>query len=120
VADAYAARPGHGVLVAAPNGTIKRPEEAEGKKIAVTSTGSISDLALMSVLQSKDVDISTIKWVPMPLPDMGPALQRGNVDGAVAIEPFVTLTQKSTGAMPRSPTSPPAPPPSCRCPASRR
>jgi NitT/TauT family transport system substrate-binding protein len=100
VADLYAARPGHGVLIAAPNGNIKSPEEAAGKKIAVTSTGSISDLALMSVLQSKGVDVSTIKWVPMPLPDMGPALRRGDVDGAVAIEPFVTMTQKSIGAMP--------------------
>jgi NitT/TauT family transport system substrate-binding protein len=100
VADVYAARPGHGVLLAAQNGTIKKPEDAGGKKIAVTSTGSISDLALMSVLKTKGVDVSTIKWVPMPLPDMGPALQRGNVDGAVIIEPFVTTTEKSIGAMP--------------------
>ncbi|WP_051793925.1 ABC transporter substrate-binding protein [Kibdelosporangium aridum] len=100
VTDLYAARPGHGVLVAAPNGGISRPEDAAGKKIAVTSTGSISDLALMSVLQSRGVDVGTINWVPMPLPDMGPALQRGNVDAAVVIEPFVTLTQKSMGAVP--------------------
>lgn len=100
VSDLYAARPGHGVLVAPPNGTIKKPEDAGGKRIAVTSTGSISDLALMSVLESKGVDIASIKWVPMPLPDMGPALQRGNIDGAVVIEPFVTMTEKSIGAMP--------------------
>ena len=100
VADLYAARAGHGVLVSAPTGTIRRPEDVPGKRIAVTSTGSISDLALMSVLQSKGLDVSTIKWVPMGLPDMGPALQRGDIDGAVAIEPFVTLTEKSVGAMP--------------------
>jgi NitT/TauT family transport system substrate-binding protein len=100
VTDLYAARPGHGVLVAPPNGSIKRPEDAGGKKIAVTSTGSISDLALMSVLESKGVDIKSIQWVPMPLPDMGTALQRGNIDGAVVIEPFVTMTEKSIGAVP--------------------
>jgi NitT/TauT family transport system substrate-binding protein len=100
VADLYAARAGHGVLVSAPTGIIRRPEDVPGKRIAVTSTGSISDLALMSVLQSKGLDVSTIKWVPMGLPDMGPALQRGDIDGAVAIEPFVTLTEKSVGAMP--------------------
>lgn len=100
VADLYAARAGHGVLVAPPTGTIKKPEDVPGKRIAVTSTGSISDLALMSVLQSKGLEVSTIKWVPMGLPDMGPALQRGDIDGAVAVEPFVTLTEKSVGAMP--------------------
>ncbi|MBP2330685.1 NitT/TauT family transport system substrate-binding protein [Kibdelosporangium banguiense] len=98
VTDLYAARPGHGVLVS--KGKITKPEDAAGKKIAVTSTGSISDLALKSVLQPRIADINTIKWVPMPLPDMGPALERGDIDGAVVIEPFVTLTEKSIGAMP--------------------
>lgn len=100
VADAYAARLGHGVLLANAKSPIKKPEDAGGKKIAVTSTGSISDLALKSVLKTKGVDVNTIKWVAMPLPDMGPALDRGDIDGAVAIEPFVTITEKAIGAMP--------------------
>jgi len=100
VADLYAAREGHGVLISAPGGTVRKPEDVPGKKIAVTSRGSISDLALMSVLQSKALDVSKIQWVQMPLPDMGPALQRHDIDGAVAVEPFVTMAEKSIGAMP--------------------
>ncbi|WP_083753456.1 ABC transporter substrate-binding protein [Actinosynnema sp. ALI-1.44] len=100
VADAYAARPGHLVLVATANSPLKRPEDAAGKKIAVTSKGSISDLGTMSVLSSQGVDIKQIEWVPMPFPDMGPAMKNRNIDGAVVAEPWVTRTAKEHGAVP--------------------
>jgi len=100
VADAYAARPGHLVLVSTKNSTLQKPEDAGGKKIAVTSKGSISDLGAMSVLKTKQVDVTKINWVPMGFPDMGPAMQRGDIDGAVVAEPFVTTTEKQYGASP--------------------
>jgi NitT/TauT family transport system substrate-binding protein len=100
IADSYAARPGHLMLVASPKGNFKKPEEAGGKKIAVTSTGSISDLGAMSVLKTKGVEVGKINWVQMKFPDMGPALDRGDIDGAVVAEPFVTTTEKSIGALP--------------------
>jgi NitT/TauT family transport system substrate-binding protein len=99
VADAYAARPGHLVLVSTGNSPLKKPEDAGGKKIAVTSKGSISDLGVMSVLRTKGVKVETINWVPMPFPDMGPAMKLGNIDGAVVAEPWVTRTEKEFGAM---------------------
>jgi NitT/TauT family transport system substrate-binding protein len=100
VADAYAARAGHLVLVATPNSPLKTPADAAGKKIAVAGRGSIADLGVMSVLKTKQVDISKIEWVQMGFPDMGPALARGDIDGAVVAEPFVTITAKQFGAMP--------------------
>ncbi|TCO58109.1 ABC transporter substrate-binding protein [Actinocrispum wychmicini] len=100
VSDAYAARPGHLVLVATPNSTFKKPQDAVDKKIAVTSTGSISDLGVMSVLKTQQVDVSKIKWVAMGFPAMGPAMQKGDIDAAVVVEPFVTTTEKQYGAVP--------------------
>jgi NitT/TauT family transport system substrate-binding protein len=98
VADAYAARAGHLVLVATPNSPLKTAVEATGKKIAVAGRGSIADLGVMSVLKTKQVDISKIQWVQMGFADMGPALERGAVDGAVVAEPYVTITAKQYGA----------------------
>jgi NitT/TauT family transport system substrate-binding protein len=98
VADAYAARPGHLTMVATGNSTMRRPEDAGGKKIAVTSKGSISDLGVMSVLRTKGVVVETINWIQMPFPDMGPAMKLGNIDGAVVAEPWVTRTEKEFGA----------------------
>lgn len=100
VADAYAARPGHLALVATENSTLRKPSDAAGKKIAVTSKGSISDLGVMSVLSAQGVDVTKIQWVPMPFPDMGPAMKNGNIDGAVVAEPWVTRTAKENGAVP--------------------
>lgn len=101
VADAYAARPGHLVLVATPNSPIKRPEDvAANRKIAVTSKGSISDLGVMSVLSAQNIAVDKIQWIPMPFGDMGPAMKNGNIDGAVVAEPWYTRTAKEFGAMP--------------------
>jgi NitT/TauT family transport system substrate-binding protein len=100
VADAYAARPGHLVLVATPESPIKKPADVAGKKIAVTSKGSISDLGVMSVLSSQQVDPKSINFVPMPFQDMGPAMKNKNIDGAVVAEPWNTRTAKEHGAVP--------------------
>jgi NitT/TauT family transport system substrate-binding protein len=99
VADAYQAAPGHHVVVAPPNSDFKRPEDIVGKRIAVATTGAISDLATNSVLKTLSVDYSKITYVPMALPDATAAMQRGDVDGAVLPEPFVTQSQKSIGAI---------------------
>ncbi|MET0238173.1 MAG: ABC transporter substrate-binding protein [Kibdelosporangium sp.] len=99
VADAYAARPGHLVLVTTPESALQKPEDAGGKKIAVTSKGSISDLGTMSVLRTKGVKVETIQWQPMAFPDMGPAMKRKDIDAAVVAEPWVTRTEKEFGAV---------------------
>ena len=99
VADAYQASPGHHVVVAPPNSDFKRPQDIVGKRIALATVGGISDLATMSVLKTLSVDYNKITWVPMALPDATAAMRRGDVDGAVLPEPFVTQSQKSIGAV---------------------
>jgi NitT/TauT family transport system substrate-binding protein len=100
VAPAYTALPGHLMLVAPPNGRITKAEDVAGKRIAVTSTGSISDLGAMSELSSRSVDLATIKWVQMPFSEMSSAMQSGDVDGAVLAEPYITLTDNAFHARP--------------------
>jgi NitT/TauT family transport system substrate-binding protein len=100
ISPAYTTLPGHLMLVAPPNGSIQKAEDVGGKRIAVTSTGSISDLGAMSQLSTRGVDLTTIHWVPMAMPDMGPAMQHGDVDGAVLAEPYITVTDKSFHARP--------------------
>jgi NitT/TauT family transport system substrate-binding protein len=98
VAEALAAKPGHMALVTVPGSPLQKPQDAPGKKIAITAPNSFTDLAPMAVLESQNVDFSTVEWVPMKLPDMIPALQRGDVQGAVAVEPWVTVAEQQLGA----------------------
>jgi NitT/TauT family transport system substrate-binding protein len=100
VAEALAAKPGHMALVSMPNSSLRTPQDAPGKKIAITAPNSFTDLAPMAVLESQNVNFRepAIQWVPMKFPDMIPAMQRGDVDGAVVVEPWVTTAQQLLGA----------------------
>lgn len=100
IAPAYTALPGHLMLVAPPNGQIQRPKDIDGKRIAVTGTGSISDLGIESQLKNIGAGFGSIHWVPMAMPDMGTAMQHGDIDGAVLAEPYITLTDKTFQARP--------------------
>ncbi len=98
IADALAAKTGHVTVVSMPNSTLKTPQDMPGKRIAITAKNSFTDLAPMSVLESLNVDFSTIDWREMKFPDMIAALQRGDVDGAVLVEPFRTVAEQQLGA----------------------
>ncbi|OLR90276.1 hypothetical protein BJP25_02220 [Actinokineospora bangkokensis] len=100
VADALAAKPGHLVVVSPPNSTMKKPSDAPGRKIAITAKNSMTDLAPMSVLKTQGVDYTQVNWIEMPFPNMITAMQNGEVDGAVVVEPWVTVAEKQLGATP--------------------
>jgi NitT/TauT family transport system substrate-binding protein len=84
---AYTAKGLHLALVSRQGGSFVRLNQSAGKKIAVTSTNSISDLGLVAQGVSHD----SVTWIPMPFSDMARALSVGEVDGAVVAEPFVTI-----------------------------
>lgn len=90
IAPAYVAKPGHLMLVGAPNRSFTRPDQAAHKRIGVTSRGSISDLLAISEIRQAGGDPADIDWKTMDMRAMVPAMQRGELDGAVVAEPFVT------------------------------
>ncbi len=75
---------------------ISKPAELAGKKIAVNSLGNIQELTARAVLQSYGVDPSTLTFVELPPPEMLSALERGDVDAAWLVEPFVTLASQTS------------------------
>ena len=100
VAEALAAKPGHLVLGAPPNSPVKRMQDVAGKRVAVTAKNTMCDLAPKAVLESNSVDYTKIQWVEMSFPEMIPAMQRGDVDAACLVEPWVTTAAKQIGAVP--------------------
>ncbi|KDN19195.1 ABC transporter substrate-binding protein [Amycolatopsis rifamycinica] len=98
IAPAYVAKPGHLMLVGAPNRSFTRPDQAAHKRIGVTSRGSISDLLAISEIRQAGGDPADIDWQTMDMRAMVPAMQRGELDGAVLAEPFVT-TAAGAGAV---------------------
>jgi NitT/TauT family transport system substrate-binding protein len=98
VADNSFAAPKTAVIVTGSHSTLSSIKDLAGKTVAVTARGTLADLMVKSAFATNGGDPSTLKWSEMPFTDMTAALDRGQVDAAMLVEPFVTAAQKSTGA----------------------
>jgi NitT/TauT family transport system substrate-binding protein len=97
VADASAAKPDTAAVVVKGNSPLRSPKDLEGKRIGVSSTGSMADLAVMAGMKAAKADTSGIQWKVMKFPDMLPKLQSGELDAAFLVEPFITVAQAQLG-----------------------
>jgi ABC-type nitrate/sulfonate/bicarbonate transport system substrate-binding protein len=77
----------HSVLVAG-DSPIQEPADLAGKRIAVNNLLNIGTVAINTVLEDAGVDSGSVTYVELPLPDMQPALERGDVDAIWQVEPF--------------------------------
>lgn len=82
-------------VLVADNSDIEGPADLEGKTIAVNTLENIGEVTISAALGKLDVDVSTIDFVEIGFPDMIPALERGQIDAAWEIEPFVAISAKS-------------------------
>ncbi|MDA8344728.1 MAG: ABC transporter substrate-binding protein [Thermaerobacter sp.] len=95
VCEATRALPAFSTVAVLPNSTITSPADLAGKRVATSVIGGIGPLAIDAYLKSLGVDYQSIKWVQMPFPDMGAALQEHQVDAAWLVEPFVSILGSS-------------------------
>jgi NitT/TauT family transport system substrate-binding protein len=75
---------------------IQDAADLGGKTIAINTLRNISELTVSAALEGEGVDVSTINFVEVPLPDMVGQLEAGQVDAAGLVEPFIT-TGKAAG-----------------------
>ena len=47
-------------------------------------------MTINASLEKQGVDISKLKYTEIPFPEMNAALEKGRVDGACVVEPFVS------------------------------
>ena len=78
------------VLVRA-DGPIRSARDLEGKTISVPGLANIPSLTTNAALEKRGVDISTIKYIEIGLPEATPALDTGRVEAIWVTEPFSTL-----------------------------
>ena len=72
---------------------LKSPKDLEGKTIAM-SAGSIGELGAKAWMRSQGVDLSKIKVVEIPLPQMVGALESKRVDAGHMVYPGVTVAME--------------------------
>ncbi len=88
-----------GALLAAKGKGISKPEDLEGKTVAVNTLNNIAEVVVKAALEKQGVDPESIKLSEVPFPEMEPALAKGSVDAAFSIEPFVTQSVQKGDAV---------------------
>ncbi|WP_328529829.1 ABC transporter substrate-binding protein [Nocardioides sp. NBC_00368] len=79
-----------GVLVAAES-DIESPKDLEGKKVAVNTLKNINTTTTNELVRQDGGDPTTIEYVELAFPEIGPAVEKGDVDAGQVVEPFLTI-----------------------------
>ncbi|GII65931.1 ABC transporter substrate-binding protein [Sphaerisporangium krabiense] len=69
---------------------IKAIGDLAGKTVAVNALQGVNDLVLRAAMEKAGGDPGSLKFLPLPYPDMRAALDGGRVDAAFLIEPFLS------------------------------
>jgi NitT/TauT family transport system substrate-binding protein len=75
---------------------IKSPKDLEGKKVAINNLKNINETAVRASVRKAGGDPDKVKLVEMPFDQMPAALESGQLDAAMVVEPALA-TIKSQG-----------------------
>lgn len=81
-------------ILVARDSPIRRPEDLEGKRIAVNTLNNIGTVTISHALARAGVDVSTLKFAEIDFPDMPAALDARRVDAIWEKEPFITRVER--------------------------
>jgi NitT/TauT family transport system substrate-binding protein len=97
---AEACRSAHGYFscLAMPGSAVRTAAELPGRKVAVNLLNNVQTLTLNALVRAAGGDPAKVHYVQIPFPQMAAALQRGQVDAASLVEPFVTDARSTLGA----------------------
>ena len=74
--------------VVLPKGSdVKTAKDLEGKTIAVNTLNNIGPVTINSWLEKNGADYKKVKYIEVPFPEMGAALESNRVDAAFTVEP---------------------------------
>ncbi|MET8523078.1 ABC transporter substrate-binding protein [Nocardioides sp. NPDC004968] len=79
-----------GVLVKA-GSDITSPKDLEGKKVAVNTLKNINTTTTNELVRQDGGDPTKIEYVELAFPEIGPAIEKGDVDAGQVVEPFLTI-----------------------------
>ena len=68
---------------------VTSAKDLSGKLIATPTIGGVIHISVLYWLKKNGVDISTVRAVEVPFPNMGDQLKAGRVDAVEVVEPFV-------------------------------
>lgn len=100
IADCASAVPNSCLIMSTSNSGVRSPNDLAGKRIAISGTGTISELMVKASMKANNVPYDQVKWSPLGFANTPKALAAGDVDAAMLVEPFLTLAARDAGAVP--------------------
>lgn len=85
--NAFPERSNSGVLVR-PASNIQKPLDLAGKKVGVPGINGLLDVIFRKWLADRGVDPKRLSYVEVSFPQMGDMMRAGNIEAAVAVDPF--------------------------------
>jgi NitT/TauT family transport system substrate-binding protein len=82
-------------IAVAKGSQLRAPKDLEGKAIAVNTLKNIAEVTVKASLEKRNVDVSTLKFVEVPFPEMVQTLEGGDVDAIFVNEPFTTVAKQA-------------------------
>src|SRR5688500_4120067 len=79
-----------GALLAAKGKGISKPEDLEGKTVAVNTLNNIAEVVVQAALEKQGVDPVSVKGAGVALAELEPGVAEGSVLAAFSVEPFRT------------------------------
>lgn len=77
----------HGIFVAA-GSDITDVADLAGKRVAVNALNNLGTVLIKNIVDDAGGDADSIQFLELPFPDMGAALDRGDIDAMWQVEPF--------------------------------
>lgn len=82
-------------IIADANDGITTLADLVGKTVGIVAKKSPAELTVRDHMLKAGLDVSTVKFVALPFPQLPSALEVGNVDAIVVVEPFHTQIMHS-------------------------
>ncbi|MGW2521202.1 ABC transporter substrate-binding protein [Streptomyces sp. NPDC001617] len=86
-----------GATLVKKDSSIKSAKDLEGKKVAVNTLKNVVELSVRESVKKAGGDPDKVKFVEIPFDQMPAALDKGQVDAAMAVEPALTTIEDQGG-----------------------
>ncbi|MFJ5261793.1 ABC transporter substrate-binding protein [Streptomyces sp. NPDC088387] len=93
----------YGALVVRKGSTLKSAKDLEGRTVAVNTLKNILDTSVRESVRKAGADPSKVKFVELAFDQMPAAVEKGQVDAAMAVEPALTGILNEGGVQIASP-----------------
>ncbi|MFD4600553.1 ABC transporter substrate-binding protein [Streptomyces sp. NPDC058464] len=93
----------YGALVVKKGSSLKSAKDLEGRTVAVNTLNNILDTSVRESVRKAGGDASKVKFVELAFDQMPAALEKGQVDAAMTVEPALTTVLNQGGVEIASP-----------------